>query len=223
MPVGAPRKSSTGNGYAGFSATVISYISRVVRSASDTVPPTNRTIAGAPAMANPPSPAVSVMAESPMSGLASSGPYPPRNSPSGTAAGPVNHASPVPATWMPKSVPLRAIAVTTVEPAIPDAAAAWSFAQGITRLRKKWSLPPMNRATRATSADGSPDSTRSGSRSRSSMRVPARLRLCPSSPMVSICPTSALTSTGPCRRTAACKAGPSTAPIQRSRSITSGA
>ena len=47
---------------------------RVVPSASATVPPTNRTIAGAPAMAKPPRPAVSVIAESPMSGLASSGP-----------------------------------------------------------------------------------------------------------------------------------------------------
>ena len=72
MPVGAPRKSSTGSAYAGFSATVISYISRVVRNASDTVPPTNRTIAGAPAMAKPPSPAVSVIALSPMSPAASS-------------------------------------------------------------------------------------------------------------------------------------------------------
>ncbi len=223
MPVGAPRKSSTGSGYAGFSATVISYSSRVVRMASTTEPPTNRTIAGAPAIANPPSPAVSVIAESPMSGLASSDPYPPRNSPCGTAAGPVNQASPVPASWMPKSVPLRAIAVTTVAPGIPAAAAVCSLAAGITRLRKKWSLPPMNRATRATSPDGKPLSTRWGSRSRSSMRVPARLRLCPSSPMASICPTIALTSTGPCTRTAARSAGPSTAPIQRSRSITSGA
>ena len=40
--------------------------------AEDAVPPTNPTIAGDAAMANPPKPTVSVMAESPMSGLASS-------------------------------------------------------------------------------------------------------------------------------------------------------
>jgi hypothetical protein len=43
-------------------------------SASAAWPPTNRTIAGAAAIANPPTPAVSVMVESPMSGLASSRP-----------------------------------------------------------------------------------------------------------------------------------------------------
>ena len=53
---------------------MISYIVRVARSASGTSPPTKRTIAGAAAIAKPPMPAVSVMAESPMSGLASSGP-----------------------------------------------------------------------------------------------------------------------------------------------------
>ena len=54
--------------------SVISCIRRVVASASGTVPPTKRTIAGAVAIAKPPMPAVSVIAESPMSGLASSGP-----------------------------------------------------------------------------------------------------------------------------------------------------
>lgn len=74
MPVGAPRKSSTGIAYIGCSPTVISYIRRDAASASDTSPPTKRTIAGAAAIEKPPRPAVSVMAESPMSGLASSGP-----------------------------------------------------------------------------------------------------------------------------------------------------
>ena len=74
IPVGVPRKSSTGIPNAGFSARVISYIRRVVASASGTSPPTKRTIAGAAAIAKPPMPEVSVMAESPMSGLASSGP-----------------------------------------------------------------------------------------------------------------------------------------------------
>ena len=53
---------------------MISYIRRVVGQRVGTVPPTNLTIAGAAAIAKPPMPAVSVIAESPMSGLASSGP-----------------------------------------------------------------------------------------------------------------------------------------------------
>ena len=55
------------------------------------------------------------------------------------------------------------------------------------------------------------------------MRVPARLRLWPSSPICTIWPTSALMSTGPTARTAAASAGPSTSRIQVSRSMTSGA
>jgi hypothetical protein len=78
IPVGTPRKSRTGSWYVGCSVSVISYIRRVAASASCTEPPTNRTIAGAVAIAKPPIPAVSVIAESPMSGLASAGPYPPR-------------------------------------------------------------------------------------------------------------------------------------------------
>ena len=54
------------------------------------------------------------------------------------------------------------------------------------------------------------------------MSVPARLRLCASSPICTIWARIALTSTGPWPRTAACSSGPSTADIQRSRSITSG-
>ena len=54
-----------------FSPAVISYICRVYRIASSLLPPTNWTMAGAAAMANPPNPFVSVIALSPMSGLAS--------------------------------------------------------------------------------------------------------------------------------------------------------
>jgi hypothetical protein len=74
MPVGVPRNSRIGMPKAGFSPTVMSYIRCVVARASGTEPPTNRTIAGAVAIARPPMPAVSVIAESPMSGLASWGP-----------------------------------------------------------------------------------------------------------------------------------------------------
>ena len=61
-----------------------------------------------------------------------------------------------------------------------------------------------------------------GISSRSSISVPARLRLCPSSPICTIWPMIAVMSTGPAVRTAAASAGPRTADIQRSRSITSG-
>ena len=74
MPVAVPWNSSTGIVQRGFSPSVISCIRRLVASASGTVPPTRRTMAGAVAIAKPPMPAVSVIAESPMSGLASSGP-----------------------------------------------------------------------------------------------------------------------------------------------------
>ena len=78
MPTGVPRKSRIGTWYAGCSARVISYIRCVAASASGTSPPMNRTIAGAAAIAKPPTPEVSVIVESPMSGLASAGPYAPR-------------------------------------------------------------------------------------------------------------------------------------------------
>ena len=57
---------------------------------------------------------------------------------------------------MPKSVPLRAIATTIVEPSMPRAASSASLQAGIARLRKKWSLPPMNRSASATSAASMP-------------------------------------------------------------------
>ena len=88
------------------------------------------------------------------------------------------------------------------------------------RLRKKWSLPPTNRAASATSEVGAPEPIRSGRISRRNISVPARLRLWPSSPICSIWAAIALTSTG--RRASAprvCSSGPSTSDIQRSRSI----
>ena len=58
--------------HAGLRPTVISAIERVNAAASEARPaPTYPTTAGAAAMAKPPSPMVSTMAESPMSGLAS--------------------------------------------------------------------------------------------------------------------------------------------------------
>src|SRR3972149_3427455 len=124
MPVGVPRKSSGGVVKCLCSATVISYISSVAFRASWGVPLTKVTMAGAAAMANPPMPAVSVMVLSPMSALASSLEKPGKYRPTGTVAGAVNQRSPSPLTRIPKSVPLRAMAVTSVLPATPWGAGA---------------------------------------------------------------------------------------------------
>ncbi|GBD28799.1 hypothetical protein HRbin31_00820 [bacterium HR31] len=120
---------------AGFSVKVISYISSVAARASCGVPPTNFTMAGAAAMAKAPIPAVSVMVESPMSGLASSSRKPGKYSPFGTGAGAVNHRSPRPETRIPNSVPFRAIQVTTLDPATPWAASRVALHAAITGLR----------------------------------------------------------------------------------------
>ena len=74
MPDGLPAKFSGGSGKAGCDASVIRRIERLAASASAGVPPTKVVIDGEAAMAKPPMPSVSVIAESPMSGLASSGP-----------------------------------------------------------------------------------------------------------------------------------------------------
>ena len=137
-------------------------------------------------------------------------------------AGAVNHWSPVPEVWMPKSVPLRDIATTSVEPGTSRAASVASLHAGMPRLRKKWSLPATKRTASATSEVGAPESMSSGSSSRRNIKVPARLRLWPSSPICNICAAMALMSTGPWRRTAVCSSGPRTSPIQCSRSTTSG-
>src|SRR3989304_1363348 len=96
MPVGVPRNPRTGMPQAGFSATVISYISCVAAVASCGVPPPKWTIAGAAAMAKAPIPAVSVMVESPMSGLASCWLNPGKKRPTGGSAGATNQRSPRP-------------------------------------------------------------------------------------------------------------------------------
>jgi hypothetical protein len=138
-------------------------------------------------------------------------------------AGAVNQRSPVPAVCTPNSVPLRASTVTIVEPGTSRAASIASFAVGMPRLRKKCSLPPMNRSTAAMSRDGASTSTMAGDSSRSAISDPARLRLCPSSPICSIWARIALTSIGsPGRpRTASASTGPRTSRIQASRVSTS--
>ncbi len=103
MPSGVPRKFSVGILKVLFSATVISNMFIVVCTANSGVPPTYCTTAGAPAIASEPRPRVSVIAESPMSGLASSGPKPGKNTPLICGAGAVNQRSPVPLTRIPVS------------------------------------------------------------------------------------------------------------------------
>ena len=78
---------------------------------------------------------------------------------------------------MPKSVPLRAMAVTRVQPGISSAGSSIAFIAGIDRLRKKWSLPSMKRSTAATVAASGTASTSVGAIARKKSEVPALLRL----------------------------------------------
>ncbi len=71
MHDGVPAKSSVGSVNASFLRSVMCPIASVCAAASCGVPPTNFTIAGAAAIAKPPTPAVSVIALSPRSGAAS--------------------------------------------------------------------------------------------------------------------------------------------------------
>jgi hypothetical protein len=71
MPAAAAAKSSEGSVNDAFAPSVIARIRRLWFVASAGVPPTNLTMAGAAAMAKPPTPAVSVIAESPRSAAAS--------------------------------------------------------------------------------------------------------------------------------------------------------
>ena len=59
----------------------------------------------------------------------------------GMLTGAVNQRSPRPATRMPKSVPLRAIVVTIVEPAMPRPDRRAALPAAMARFRKNWSLP----------------------------------------------------------------------------------
>ncbi len=74
MPAAVGPKFSAGSVKAGLVPSVIARMRRLFSVASAGVPPTNCTIAGAAAIANPPTPAVSVIALSPRSAAASSTP-----------------------------------------------------------------------------------------------------------------------------------------------------
>ena len=71
IPAGVPPKFNGGNVNAGLVPRVIVSIRRLFAVASAGVPPTNWTMAGEAAIAKPPSPFVSVIAESPRSAAAS--------------------------------------------------------------------------------------------------------------------------------------------------------
>src|SRR5213593_2291278 len=184
IPAGAPRSSSVGILKCGCSPTQISSISPVAAIASRMPPaPTNRATEGEAAMAPPPSPIVSTIALSPMSGLASSPEKPGKYRPTGVFTGAVNQRSPSAETRIPKSVPLRAITVTSVECGTPAAGSASALPAAIATLRKNWSLPAMNSANRAAAWWRSAARATWGISARASSADAATLRWCISSPM----------------------------------------
>ena len=73
----------------------------MLRASSKPPAPINLVTPGEATIAIPPTPNVSVIALSPISGLASSCEYPVKNKPSGVFTGAVNHSSPSPLTLIP--------------------------------------------------------------------------------------------------------------------------
>ena len=215
MPTGAPPNSSAGMVHCGCRAAAISLIARVVATASRKPPaPTNPATAGAAAMENAPRPIASRIAESPMSGLASAALNPGKYRPCGISTGAVNQASPCPATRMPKSVPLRAMAVTMVEPAMPRAGSRMLLPMAIATLRKNWSLAPMNSSALTLSASF-------GARILSKREVQATLRWCISSPIVRPRAISGFSGMPLSVRSACPRSGPNSSRSQASRPSTS--
>ena len=141
----------------------------------------------------------------------------------------MNHCEPMPLTRTPVSVPLRAVAVTTVLWAMPWAASMIALHETIEKLRKNCEL----RATKSSAwctwscASRCPDGAASGTPiCMKNNAVEAALRLCTSSPISSACDWMALRSMPPLWskpvRTAALSTGASTAAIHFSRCSTSG-
>ena len=105
--------------------------------ASEAFPaPTKPATAGAAPMAKPPSPTVSTIVESPMSGFASASVKPGKYSPSGISTGAVNHVSPVPLTRIPNSVPFRLMAVTMVDASMPRTGSMIALPMAMAIFRK---------------------------------------------------------------------------------------
>ena len=126
---------------------------------------------------------------------------------------------------MPKSVPLRAITVTTVEPGMPAAAPGLQLAGRHHQVEEevvvagRRTAPPRRRRR---SGQSGVDHRRAAPRAGTSASRPG-CGCGPRRPSAPSGATIALTSTGPAARTACCSSGPSTSVIQCSRSITSGA
>ena len=74
----------------------------------------------------------------------------------------MNHRPGIDESWMPKSVPLRAMTVTSEESGSPSAASSMHLPIGIERFRKKWSLPFTNSRTRAAFSRSSVARTTAG-------------------------------------------------------------
>ena len=140
-------------------------------------------------------------------------------------AGPVNHCEPVPAIWMPKSVPLRASTVTTVDPGMP------AGGQRLQLRRRHHQVE--EEVVVAADEPGHPGHL---GRRQSTVLHHGRQQVAQqhegAGPVAVVALVAHLHHLAderpdvdrPDRRAApAARAGPSTAPIQRSRSMTSGA
>jgi hypothetical protein len=121
---------------------------------------------------------------------------------------------------MPKSVPLRDSAVTTVERATPRAGSAMHLPIAMATLRKNWSLPPMNSSALASASLLSPTRDMAGARARSNSEVQATLRWCISSPIARPRAISGDSATPPDSRSAAPSSGPSSSRSHASRAST---
>ena len=118
-------------------------------------------------------------------------------------------------------VPLRLIAVTTLEPSMPRTGSMIAFPIAIATLRKNWSLPPMNSNSPASRSRSSTVRASAGATVRSSRLVQPTLRWCISSPIESPRAIRALSGIPPASRRAAPKAGPNVSASQRRRASTS--
>ncbi len=122
---------------------------------------------------------------------------------------------------MPKSVPLRLMAVTTDEPAMSRAGSVNALPIAMATLRKNWSLRPMKSRHAASSSALFAVRASAGASWRAKRLEQATFRWCISSPMVSPRAISGFNAMPPSSRSARPSAGPSTRSIQRRRSSTS--
>ena len=127
----------------------------------------------------------------------------------------------MPPTRIPKSVPLRLMAVTMEDPATPRAGSMIALPMTMARLRKNWSLPPMKARMLASLSRPSTARARAGAISRRKRPVQPTLRWCISSPIERPRATIPLRARPPLCLSAAASAGPRISAIQRRRASTS--